>query len=81
MEAIQTKYLGATNCLGSRIKAFDCNGNSVTIPYRPENSSGDAHILAAWTLAQKMRWPQIGWIGSGTKDGMVFVHENSTTRF
>ena len=39
MQAIQTKYLPATNTRGSRIKAT-CERGSITIPY-PYDLSGD----------------------------------------
>jgi hypothetical protein len=39
MQAIQTKYLPATNARGSRIKAT-CERDSITIPY-PHDLSGD----------------------------------------
>ena len=40
MQAIHTKYLPATNCKGSRIKAT-CDRGSITVPY-PHELSGDA---------------------------------------
>ena len=52
MQAIETKYLPATNTRGSRIKAT-CERGSITIPY-PHELSGDAcHIAAADTLVAK----------------------------
>jgi hypothetical protein len=52
MQAIQTKYLPATNTRGSRIKAT-CERGSVTIPY-PDELSGDAvHRHAAAALCDK----------------------------
>lgn len=56
MKAIQTKYLGATNQRGSRIKACTEGGNTITIPY-PHELSGDAvHRLAAQALCDKLGW-------------------------
>lgn len=52
MQAIQTKYLPATNFRGSRIKAT-CDRGSITISY-PDELSGDAcHIAAADALIAK----------------------------
>lgn len=56
MKAIQTKYLGATNQRGSRIKAWAEGGNTITIPY-PHELSGDAvHRLAAQALCDTLGW-------------------------
>ena len=79
MKAISTKYLGATNYKGSRIKADDGDGNSITIGYPHEASMGcDAHSRAALALCKKMSWTaqadrQTHLIGGGTKTGYVFV--------
>ena len=52
MQAIQTKYLPATNTLGSRIKAT-CERGSITIDY-PHELSGDAvHREAALQLLER----------------------------
>ena len=57
MQAIQTKYLPATNTKQSRIKAW-CNAGSVTIGYPHEHSEADAHYSAAQALIV-----QLGWTG------------------
>ena len=72
MRAIQTKYLGPSNFRGARIKAFDCDGNSVTIPYPYELSGEDVHRKAAEALRDKMRWSG-ELIGGSIKSGYVFV--------
>lgn len=52
MQAITTKYIGATNTKGSRIKA-ECERGSITIGY-PSELSGDAvHVAAAQALVDK----------------------------
>ena len=72
MKAIETKYLGPTNYHGSRIKATDNDGNSVTMPYDYELNSYENYRLAAVALAEKMGWK--GNISGGyTKKGMVWV--------
>jgi hypothetical protein len=55
MQAIQTKYLSATNTKGSRIKAT-CAAGSVTIDYPHELSGMDCHAKAAYALLAKMHW-------------------------
>lgn len=55
MQAIQTKYLGATNNRGSRIKAT-AGAGSVTIPYPHELSDHAVHRVAAQALADKFGW-------------------------
>ena len=52
MQAIITKFISATNCRGSRIKA-SCERGSIIISY-PDELSGDAvHIAAADALVSK----------------------------
>ena len=71
MKAIITKYLEATNSKGSRIKAYDCDKNSVTIGYPHELSGEDVYRLAAVRLCQKMGW-DTDLIGGGIDNGYVF---------
>lgn len=72
MKAIQTKYLPATNTKGSRIRAFDSDGNSVTVSHYHDASRDDAHRRAARALCEKMDW-RGRLIGGHIKDGMAFV--------
>ena len=72
MKAIQTKYIGPTNFKGSRIIAFDCDGNKVTISYPYELSVDDVHRKAADALCAKMNWKG-NLVGGWIKNGMVFV--------
>ena len=55
MQAIQTKYLPATNFKPSRIKAF-CAAGSVTISFPHEFSGQKCHRQAAEALAVKLGW-------------------------
>ena len=72
MQAISTKYLGATDYRGSRIKAT-CEGGSVTVPYPYEARMGaEAHAVAALALCEKMGWAGT-LIAGGTQTGYVFV--------
>ena len=74
MQAIETKYLPATETKCSRIKATTGNGaHSLTIPYPHEETEGErAHWPAAYALACKLGW-QGSYVGGGTRAGYVFV--------
>ena len=72
MKAITTRYLGPTNFRGSRIKATDDDGNSVTIPYPYELSGEDVHRAAADALCVKMGWTG-KLVGGSIKTGYAFV--------
>ena len=52
MQAIETKYIGAGNVRGSRIKA-SCERGSITIPYPHELSGEACHVAAADALVAK----------------------------
>jgi len=71
MKAILTKYIPCSNTRGSRIKAYDCDKNSVTIPYPHELSGEDVYRLAAVRLCQKMGW-DTDLIGGGLANGYAF---------
>jgi len=55
MQAIQTKYLPATNTRDSRIKAW-CDAGSHTIPYPHELSGMDVYQIAAQQLVERLGW-------------------------
>jgi hypothetical protein len=82
MQAIITKYLGATNNKGARIKAT-CDAGSVTIGYPHEWYEEAAHASAAMALVKKLGWndtTQYGhWVSGGLPDqsGYVFVSTKS----
>ena len=79
MKAIQTKYIGATNRKPARVKAFDMDGNAVTVTDGDAESAGvkftedfDLHAYAAKRLAERMKWS--GHLIRGEiKGGSVFV--------
>jgi len=50
-QAIVTKYIGATNTRGSRIKATAERG-TLSIPYPHEINSGEVHAYAAQKLCE-----------------------------
>jgi hypothetical protein len=72
MKAIMTKYLPATNNKGSRIKAYDCDKNSITIGYPHELSGEKVFKSAAVKLCEKMGW-DTDLVGGGIDNGYAFV--------
>lgn len=74
--AIFTKYLGPTDRRGSRIKAYDCEGFSVTVNINHSFSDGRNHAEAAQKLCEKMEWAGT-LVSGGTKEGQVFVFIDS----
>lgn len=52
MQAIQTKFLPATNFKGSRIKAV-CSRGSITLSYPDELNQSDVHPWAARKLCER----------------------------
>lgn len=56
MKAIFTKYLGPTNSRGSRVKAYDGDGNQVTLDWESSLDSDQNHKRAAYHLCMKMQW-------------------------
>lgn len=55
MQAIQTKFIPASNTRGSRIKAW-CEAGSLTIGYPHEHNEENAHLEAANALKVKLGW-------------------------
>ena len=79
LQAIQTKYHGATNSKGSRISATSASGIKVFISYPHELSGVDCHAKAAEALVRKLDWIGEGtsfdskFVAGGTHTGYVFV--------
>jgi hypothetical protein len=77
-KAISTKYIPATNTLPSRVKAYDHDGNSITISWDDDISTNERdcthgnHANAAQALADKLQWSG-ELVGGATKDGYCFV--------
>lgn len=67
MQAIVTKYFGAGNVRGSRVKAT-CQGGSVTLEWDDSVNSDLNHKRAALALASKLNWDGV-WISGGLPDG------------
>lgn len=73
-QAIETKYLRATNVKRARIKA-SAWGGSVTIGYDYALDVQDAHKAAADALIAKLGWTGTFAQGGNVKgDGYVFVN-------
>lgn len=56
MKAIKTTYLGPTNVRGSRVKASDCDRNSIILSWDNALDSDENHKAAAKALCDKMNW-------------------------
>jgi hypothetical protein len=72
MQAIVTKYFGAGNVKGSRIKA-KCQRGSITLHYDDGLSAAVNHKRAALALASKLEWDG-AWVAGGLPSGeLVWV--------
>lgn len=79
MQTITTKYLPATNTLGSRIKA-QAYSFSVTIPFDYSLTDDEVHKKAVIALTNKLEWSGEmvgGTLGKGG-DSMVWVFINDS---
>jgi hypothetical protein len=83
MQAIQCKYLSATNSRGSRIKAT-CASGSITIGYPHELSGQAVFRAAADALVIKMNWQDDNCgelLGGQLPDNSyVFVFNNNASK-
>lgn len=75
MQTITTKYIGPSNTKGSRIKA-SCEAKSIIRSKDCSLSTDNAHIVVAQELKDAMGWQGV-MIGGHTKEGMIFVFQNS----
>lgn len=70
MKSILVKYLPATNRKGSRLKASDCDNNSVIISKPDHTQKGEeTHFEATKALCEKMNWHGnliCGWLGNSS---------------
>lgn len=69
MQAITTKYHGATATKPSRISATSGSGHRVTVS--SDSVNGD-HAAVARALCEKLKWTG-HYAGGSTKTGSVFV--------
>jgi hypothetical protein len=80
MIAIRTKYLGPTDTLGSRVKAFTSNGQQRTIPWGQAARDGDNHKIAAMALCVQEDWKG-HMVGAHVRNGMVWVWTDTVAEF
>lgn len=73
MQAIRTKFLGATATKPSRIKAFSST-HSIIIPYDHALTSDDCHARAAQALLGELGWRGEWCGGAIDSNGFVFVY-------
>lgn len=75
LQAIRTKYHGATNHRGSRITATSAGGSKLTIPYPHELNAEQAHRKAAELLVAKLDWLTLGYqlVTGSLSDSYVHV--------
>ena len=82
MKAILTKWLGATNTKPTRIKAYDADGNSLTMSYNQSRGDSDSvlHGEVVRALIKKLDW-NCEILGDGyIKGGRCFVLTHKTER-
>ena len=73
-QAIETKFLGATNAKDARVNA-SAWGGSVTVPYNYALGEEGAHRAAAEALIVKLGWQGAFAQGCNAKgDGYLFVN-------
>lgn len=72
MQAIITRYLGATNSRGARVKA-KIKSDSVTLPWDHAKDVDENHNAAAQALALKLDWHG-NWARGSLPDGTGNVY-------
>jgi hypothetical protein len=77
MKAITVKYMAATNSHGPRLRAFDMDGNNVSVPYDvlelPNEEREAKWGRAAVALRHKMNWGDERGMACGWVDDSVAV--------
>ena len=74
-QSVSTKYLGATNYRGSRVKASSSSGLSLTMSWDDALDSDANHSKAAQALAAKLNWYG-RWHAGAALDGKGNVYVN-----
>lgn len=67
MQAIVTKYYGATNTKPSKIVAKSASGLKVSVSYEHEYNADENHRRAAQALCDKYKWTN-ALLGGGLSD-------------
>ena len=80
MQTIQTKYLGATQTKGERIKATTSGGISKTIALDYGLSTAGAHRKAVQALlaVDDLKYWTGTLVGHNLNDGMIWVFEDES---
>ena len=75
MKAIIVEYISPSNVRGARLRAYDLDGNSLTLTYDNADGSRDDRMrYAAEALCNEMGWDGKETLIAGEiKDGTVFV--------
>lgn len=83
MDAIETRYLGATNTRPGRIKATTLGNNvqSLTVAYDHSLNAWDNHRAAAEAFIRKLGWFDQSFYGGETAHGSVWVADIGSRRF
>jgi len=82
MKLIETKYMGPTNYMGSRVKAFvvgetGASKMTATVHYDDDCTSEEAHAKACVALLKKhdLAWKM--FLAGGTAKGYIFASNYS----
>ena len=74
MKAIIVRYLSPNSVRGARLRAYDMDGNSITLTYDESESRGERMRHAAEALCDEMEWDGKETLVEGEiKEGTVFV--------
>lgn len=74
MQAIQTRYIGPTNYLGSRVKAYsEAFPRGVIVPFDYALNTEARHDAAARAFIVAKCWHG-SWVRGGSPDGRGFVY-------
>jgi hypothetical protein len=75
MDTIETRFIGATNTKGSRVKATTLGNNvqSITLSYDHALNAWDNHRAAAEALIDKLGWWDTSFYGGSTAHGSMWV--------
>ena len=74
MQAIRTRYLGATNTKPARISAR-CAADFILTSYEDDVSSDKNHAIAHSKLCFKLGWGPLGWVGGDYAGDTYWVKE------
>jgi hypothetical protein len=73
MQAIETKYMGATTYRGIRVQAT-CAAKTTYVPWRDELTPEQNHVEAALYLAEQLKWIERNDLKSGCLRSGNYCH-------